>query len=97
VTPHVWLSQEVYLAVLRHAATFDPARGSSRARLARIARTRVIKEMRRRGRRPRATSQPPEPPGANRPDPRPLATTKSRIRAGLKALRTRPAPLRMAS
>jgi RNA polymerase sigma-70 factor (ECF subfamily) len=28
---------------------------------------------------------------------RPLATTKSRIRAGLEALRTRPAPLRMAS
>jgi RNA polymerase sigma-70 factor, ECF subfamily len=137
------ISQEVFLAVWRYAATFDPARGSFRAWVMEIARTRVVNELRRRSRRPRATSQSQDPdaddladcsPGpaeaawreyrraavraaveALPPSQRevlrlafledltheqvaafldvPLGTTKSRIRAGLKALRTRLAPL----
>jgi RNA polymerase sigma-70 factor (ECF subfamily) len=141
------ISQEVFLAVWRHAATFDLARGSFRAWVVRIAQTRVLNELRRRGRRPRARSQSHEALEAGRPDPRPgpaeeawraqrrhavraavdalpppqrealslaflddltnervaaflelpLGTTKSRIRAGVKALRTRLAPLVAAS
>jgi RNA polymerase sigma-70 factor (ECF subfamily) len=137
------ISQEVFLAVWQHAATFDPARGSFRNWVLQITRTRVINELRRRGRRPRTRSQsagadddplPDRGPGpdeeawrAHRRDavraavealpPRqrealslafledlthdqvaaflqlPLGTTKSRIRAGVKALRTRLAPL----
>ena len=137
------ISQEVFLAVWRHAATFDPARGSFRAWVMQIARTRVINELRRRRRRLRATSQSQDPDTDHLPDPGPgpaeaawceyrrtavraavealppsqrealslafledltheqvaafldvpLGTTKSRIRAGLKALRTRLAPL----
>jgi RNA polymerase sigma-70 factor (ECF subfamily) len=137
------ISQEVFLAVWRHAATFDPARGSFRAWVSQIVRTRVMNELRRRGRRPRATSGsdvsleddlPESGPGPAEaawrehrraavraavealPPPQrealslafledltheqvaaflnlPLGTTKSRIRAGVKALRTRLAPL----
>src|SRR5438270_2591151 len=46
--------QEVFLAVWRKAATFDPARGTFRAWVLRIAHLRVINELRRRGRRPQA-------------------------------------------
>jgi RNA polymerase sigma-70 factor (ECF subfamily) len=137
------ISQEVFLAVWRHAASFDPARGSFRAWVMQIARTRVINELRRRRRRLRATSQSQDPDTDHLPDPGPgpaeaawceyrraavraavealpppqrealslafledltheqvaafldvpLGTTKSRIRSGLKALRTRLAPL----
>jgi RNA polymerase sigma factor (sigma-70 family) len=137
------VSQEIFLAVWQHAATFDPARGSFRTWVLQITRTRIINELRRRGRRPQTTSQsarggddpPPDPgPGpveeacrAHRraavraavealPPPQrealslafledltheqiasllkmPLGTTKSRIRAGVKTLRIRLAPL----
>jgi RNA polymerase sigma factor (sigma-70 family) len=50
------ISQDVFLAVWRHAAAFDPTRGSFRAWVVRIARTRVLNELRRRGRRPRTAS-----------------------------------------
>ena len=49
------ISQEVFLAVWRHAASFDPARGTFRAWVAQITHTRVRNELRRRGRRPRTT------------------------------------------
>src|SRR5262249_58903207 len=42
------ITQEGLLAVWRHAATFDPARGSFRAWVMQIARTRVINELQRR-------------------------------------------------
>ena len=50
------ITQEVFLTVWQKAATFDPARGTFRAWVSHITHTRVINELRRRGRRPRATS-----------------------------------------
>jgi RNA polymerase sigma-70 factor (ECF subfamily) len=137
------ISQEVFLTVWRHAANFDPARGSFRAWVVQITRTRVLNELRRRGRRPRTTSPSPEPSDDELLDPGeaawrkhrraavgaavealpphqraalslafledltheqvaarlnlPLGTAKSRIRAGVRALRTRLAPLMAAS
>src|SRR5262249_33983697 len=65
------ISQEVFLAVWRHAATFDPARGSFRAWVMQIARTRVLNELRRRRRRLRAISQSQDPDTDHLPDPGP--------------------------
>jgi RNA polymerase sigma factor (sigma-70 family) len=62
------ISQEVFLAVWRYAATFDPARGSFRAWVMQIARTRVVNELRRRSRMPRATSQSQDPDADNLAD-----------------------------
>lgn len=45
--------QDVFLAVWRKAETFDPARGTFRPWVLRIAHLRVLNELRRRGRRPR--------------------------------------------
>src|SRR5262249_8608272 len=137
------ISQEIFLAVWQHAATFDPARGTFRTWVLQITRTRILNELRRRGRRPRTTSQSARPGDDPLPDPGPgpdeeawrahrrdavrpagaalpppqrealslafledltheqvaafldvsLGTTKSRIRAGVKTLRTRLAPL----
>jgi RNA polymerase sigma-70 factor, ECF subfamily len=50
------ITQEVFLTVWQKAATFDPARGTFRAWVSHITHTRVINELRRRGRRPRETS-----------------------------------------
>src|SRR4051812_45196641 len=43
--------QDVFVAVWRKASTFDPARGTFRAWVLRIAHLRVLNELRRRGRR----------------------------------------------
>src|SRR5690349_16435682 len=61
--------QEVFLAVWRKAATFDPARGTFRAWVLRIAHLRVINELRRRGRRPQAAPDPDGRALAAVPDP----------------------------
>jgi RNA polymerase sigma-70 factor (ECF subfamily) len=51
------ISQEVFLAVWRHAARFDPSQGTFRAWVSQITRTSVLNEVRRRGRRPRTATQ----------------------------------------
>ncbi len=65
------ISQEVFLAVWRHVASFDPARGTFRAWVSQITRSSVLNELRRRGRRPRATAQPSGSDGGDLPDPGP--------------------------
>ena len=50
------ITQEVFLTVWQKAATFDPARGTFRSWVSHITQTRVLNELRRRGRRLRATS-----------------------------------------
>ena len=65
------ISQEVFLAVWRHAASFDPTRGTFRAWVLQITRSSVLNELRRRGRRPRATTQSDSSGGDYLPDPGP--------------------------
>ena len=63
--------QDVFVAVWRKAGTFDPARGTFRAWVLRIAHLRVLNELRRCGRRPRVE---PDPEGlrlASVPEPSP--------------------------
>src|SRR5271165_4553774 len=62
------ISQEVFLAVWRHAASFDPTRGTFRAWVLQITRSNVLNELRRRGRRPRATTQSDGSGGDHLPD-----------------------------
>jgi RNA polymerase sigma factor (sigma-70 family) len=135
--------QDVFLAVWKGAATYDPARGPVRPWLLQIAHFRIANELRRKSRRPQIQADPegerlaaiPEPgPGQTEevwnayrqaalrraleelPPPQrqalglaffeqlshdeiastlklPLGTAKSRIRAGLRSLRTRLAPV----
>jgi RNA polymerase sigma-70 factor, ECF subfamily len=65
------ISQEVFLAVWRHAASFDPTRGTFRAWVLQITRSRVLNELRRRSRRPRAASQSDNLGGDHLTDPGP--------------------------
>lgn len=63
--------QDVFVAVWRKAAAFDPERGTCRAWILRIAHLRILNELRRRSRRPRTA---PDPDGlrlASLPDPDP--------------------------
>ena len=63
------ISQEVFLAVWRHAASFDPTRGTFRAWVLQITRSNVLNELRRRDRRPRLTTQANGTGGDDFPDP----------------------------
>ena len=65
------ISQEVFLAVWRYAASFDPTRGTFRAWVLQITRSIVLNEVRRRGRRPRATTHSNGSGGDHLPDPGP--------------------------
>jgi RNA polymerase sigma-70 factor, ECF subfamily len=65
------ISQEVFLAVWRHAASFDPARGAFRVWVLQITRRSVLNELRRRDRRPRATTQSDSSGSDYLPDPGP--------------------------
>jgi len=85
--------QEVFLVVWRQAHTFDPARGSVRAWVIRIAQSRVANELRRRRRRPLGDGDPDGRIVASVPDERPgLPDTVWRefrrrsLRAALEAL-----------
>src|SRR5438105_5079446 len=65
--------QDVFLAVWRKAATFDPAKGTFRAWVLEVAHFRIINELRRRGRRPQRADDPTERhlAGLEDPDPEP--------------------------
>jgi RNA polymerase sigma-70 factor (ECF subfamily) len=63
--------QEVFLVVWRQAHTFDPARGSVRAWVIRIAQSRVANELRRRRRRPHGEGDPDGRIVESVPDERP--------------------------
>jgi RNA polymerase sigma-70 factor (ECF subfamily) len=63
--------QDVFVAVWQKARTFDPARGSFRTWVLRIAHLRVINELRRRGRRPKFEADPEGLGVGNLAEPRP--------------------------
>jgi RNA polymerase sigma factor (sigma-70 family) len=65
------ITQEVFLAVWRHAATFDPTRGTFRAWVLQITRSSVLNEVRRRSRTPRAATQTNGSGGDHLTDPGP--------------------------
>lgn len=92
--------QEVFLAVWRKAATFDPARGTVRAWVLQIAHFRILNELRRRGRQPEIE---PDPEGAvlaslpaRDPGPAEAAWQNHRRRLVASALDELPRPQREA-
>jgi RNA polymerase sigma-70 factor (ECF subfamily) len=68
------ITQDVFLTIWQKAHTYDPARGPLRPWLLQIAHTRVLNELRRRGRRPQLVPDPDDtqlgavPDGAPLPD-----------------------------
>ena len=92
--------QDVFVAVWRKAGTFDPARGTFRVWVLRIAHLRVLNELRRRGRRPRVE---PDPEGLRlasvpEPGPGPAEEAWSEHRRGIvrAAVAALPPPQRQA-
>ncbi|HEU5430571.1 MAG TPA: sigma-70 family RNA polymerase sigma factor, partial [Thermomicrobiales bacterium] len=66
------ITQDVFLTIWRKAGAYDPDRGEVRPWLLRIAQTRTLNELRRRGRRPRCVPDADEPRLAATPDDAPL-------------------------
>jgi RNA polymerase sigma-70 factor (ECF subfamily) len=92
--------QDVFVAVWKGAATFDPKRGAVRAWLLQIAHYRIANELRRRSRRPRLQEDPQGEHLAAIPDPGPGPTEEVwnayRHAALRRALEELPAPQRQA-
>ena len=66
------ITQDVFLTVWQKAHTYDPGRGAVRPWLLQIAHSRVLNELRRRGRRPRLVPDPDETQLGAVPDDAPL-------------------------
>lgn len=92
--------QDVFLAVWRGAATFDPERGPFRPWVLQVAHTRILNELRRRSRRPRIE---PDPDGLYleslpdaAPEPAEAAWHEYRRSAVRSAVEALPPPQRQA-
>jgi RNA polymerase sigma-70 factor (ECF subfamily) len=92
--------QDVFTAVWKNAASFDPARGPVRPWLLQIAHYRIANELRTRSRRPRIEADPDGERLAGLPDPAPdqqaTAWTEYRRSALKRALEQLPPPQRQA-
>jgi RNA polymerase sigma-70 factor (ECF subfamily) len=66
------ITQDVFLTIWQKAHTYDPDRGQVRPWLLQIAHSRVLNELRRRGRRPRVVPDPDETKLGAVPDNSPL-------------------------
>jgi RNA polymerase sigma-70 factor (ECF subfamily) len=66
------ITQDVFLTIWQKAQTYDPSRGQVRPWLLQIAHSRVLNELRRRGRRPRLVPDPDETQLGAIPDDAPL-------------------------
>jgi RNA polymerase sigma-70 factor (ECF subfamily) len=88
--------QDVLVAAWRKARTYDPARGAVRPWLLQMTRTRVINELRRRGRRPATVSDPRDLQLAavpdNTPEPDEAIWREFRRSAVQEAVATLPEP-----
>src|SRR5438876_5896831 len=92
--------QDVFLAVWRNAATFDPERGSVRAWILQIAHFRLLNELRRRSRQPGIEAAPEGPglasPPARDPGPAEAAAAEHRRATLQSAVDELPSPQRAA-
>ncbi len=92
--------QDVFVAVWKNAASFDPARGPVRPWLLQIAHYRIANELRSRSRRPKAEADPEGERLAGLPDPAPdqmeITWTEYRRAALRRALEELPPPQRQA-
>jgi RNA polymerase sigma-70 factor (ECF subfamily) len=92
--------QDVFVAVWKNAASFEPARGPVRPWLLQIAHYRIANELRRRSRRPKAQADPDGEHLARLADPAPdqaeITWTEYRRAALRRALEELPPPQRQA-
>lgn len=92
--------QDVFVAVWKNAASFEPARGPVRPWLLQIAHYRIANELRRRSRRPKAQADPDGERLARLADPAPdqaeITWTEYRRAALRRALEELPPPQRQA-